>query len=242
MTASAAAARPGQPRAAAPFRSGCRDALSVAVAYLPFGLALGAALAATDVDRFAAWSSSWLIFAGAAQLVAVQMTDSGASAVVVVSAALIVNARHLLYSASMAPYARAWPRRRRWGGAYTLADPVYALAIVRYEQDDGGGSPRDRWHYLLGVSVVCWTMWQVLTAAGVLLGEALPSSVPLEMATALTFLLLLLPSLKNRASYAAAAAGGLVALASIGLPLGLNLVAGAVAGVAAGIWAGGRRA
>ena len=47
-------------------------------------------------------------------------------------AALVVNARMLLYSAALAPHAAGWPARWRWLGAYLLADPVYALAITRF--------------------------------------------------------------------------------------------------------------
>jgi predicted branched-subunit amino acid permease len=55
----------GLPRAR-PVRDGVRDALTVVIAYIPFGLALGAALASTSVDPVVAWSSSALVVAGAA--------------------------------------------------------------------------------------------------------------------------------------------------------------------------------
>ncbi|MFC8278136.1 AzlC family ABC transporter permease [Streptomyces sp. NPDC057271] len=224
------------------FREGCRDALSVVIAYIPLGLALGTAMATSGVDQFAAWSSSWLICAGAAQLVTLQMLGGGSGAVVIILTALVINARHLLYSASIAPYARDWPKRWRWALSYALADPMYALAHARYERKDGGGSSQDRLQYMIGVSLVCWAGWQVLIGAGVLLGDALPAALPLTVATPLTFLLLLLPSLKTTASYAAAGIGGLVSLAASGLPLGLNLAAGAAAGIAAGLWREGRHA
>jgi len=90
-----------------------RDALPVVLAYLPFGLALGATLAATHLPPLIAWSSSPLLFGGAAQLLAVQLLDTGASVGVVVLGALVVNARMLLYSAALAPYTAAWPGRWR---------------------------------------------------------------------------------------------------------------------------------
>ena len=154
-------------------------------------------------------------------------------------AALVVNARMLLYSAALAPYTAAWPGRWRWLGAYLLADPVYALAINRFQGPDGG-TARDRWRYYLAVGLVLWTAWMMLTVAGVLLGGVLPTSLPLDLAAPLTFLLLLLPLLTSRAAYAAAATGGLVAVAASGLPLGLCLLAGAAAGIAAGRLLGGR--
>jgi predicted branched-subunit amino acid permease len=68
------------------------------------------------------------------------------------------------------------------------------------------------------------------------LGRVLPSSLHLERAAPLTFLLLLLPMLTTRAARTAAVVGGTVAVAGSGLPLGSGLLAGALAGVVAADW------
>jgi predicted branched-subunit amino acid permease len=218
-----------------------RDTMPVVLAYTPFGLTLGATLAATHLPPVVAWASSPLLFGGAAQLLAVQLLDAGASVVLVVLGALVVNARMLLYSAALAPHSAAWPAHRRWLSAYFLADPVYALAITRFTGPDAGG-PRERFRYYLTVGIVIWIAWMGLTGAGVLLGGVLPASLRLDLAAPLTFLLLLLPMLTSRPAYAAAAAGGTVAVAASGLPLGLGLLAGAAAGIAVGGYLGSRHA
>lgn len=220
---------------------GVRDVLPIVLAYAPFGLALGATLGATHLPAWIAWSSSPLMFGGAAQLLAVQMLDGGAAAALVVLGALVVNARMLLYSAALAPHMAAWPRRWRWLAAYLLADPVYALAVTRFNGSDTD-SPRERLRYYFAVGLVMWPAWMGLTGAGVLLGTVLPSSLRLDLAAPLTFLLLLLPMLTSRPAYAAAVTGGAVAVAASGLPLGLGLLAGAAAGIAVGGWLGGRDA
>lgn len=217
MTTRGSAVR-ATPVTPSPVREGRRDAAGVIVAYVPFGLALGAALAATGMHPLVAWSSSPLLFGGAAQLLAVQLLDAGAHAAVVVLAALVVNARMLLYSASLAPHARDWPARWRWGGAYLLADPVYALAVGRFTRDDGIGDARERLRYYLAAGLTLWVGWQVITGLGVVLAGVLPASLRLELAAPLAFLLLLLPMLASRAALAAAAVGGLVAVAASGLP------------------------
>jgi predicted branched-subunit amino acid permease len=218
---------------------GLRDGATVVAAYVPFALALGAALAATPVDAAVAWASSPLIFAGAAQLVAVQLLASGAAVPTVVVAALVVNSRHLLYSASIAPHTHGWSRQARGLAAYFMADPVYALAIGRFESRDDGA--RDRLAYYVSVGVTCWVGWLSLTASGLLLAGALPMALPLELAAPLTFLLLTLPTLKNHATYAAAAVGGTVAVPAAQLPLGVGLVLATAAGVGAGAAAARRR-
>jgi branched chain amino acid efflux pump len=217
------------------------DSLGVIVAFVPFGLTLGAAMAATGVDPLMSWASSPLLFGGGGQLLAVQLLGAGADPVVVIAGVLVVNARFLLYGASLAPHVAAWPRRWRWAGAYLLADPVFALTAARFGPPDGGGGPRARLGYYLAAGVTLWTAWQVLTGLGLLLAGVLPRSLHLEVAAPLTFLLLLLPMLTGRAAYVAAAAGGGAALAASGLPLGIGVLAGAVAGVAAGALAGAHR-
>lgn len=223
-------------------RQGVRDSVVVIIAYLPFGLALGATLAATGVHPLIAWSSSPLLFGGAAQLLAVELLDAGASAAVIILGALVVNARMLLYSASLAPYTRAWRGRWRWLGAFFLNDPVYAVALARFGRAGGGGEARDRLRYYLAVGLTLWTAWQLVTGVGALLAETLPAALRLELAAPLTFLLLLLPMLASRAAYAAAAVGAAVSVAASGLPLGLGLLAGAAAGMIAGAMVAGRDA
>ncbi|HEX6871221.1 MAG TPA: AzlC family ABC transporter permease [Micromonosporaceae bacterium] len=221
-----------------PMYAGARDAIPMVMTLTPFALAVGGAMAATSVPTFTAWSSSWLVVGGGAQLVAVQMLDNGAQFALVIAMALIVNARHLLYSASLSPYAQAWPRRWRLLGAYFLADPIYALAIARFERVSE--RPAARLRYYAGIAAVLWSGWLLLTGAGVLLAGVLPESLPLTFAVPLGFLLLLLPMLNERPGQAAAVTGGVVALATAGLPLGLNVLIGGTAGALAGAYAGGR--
>jgi predicted branched-subunit amino acid permease len=90
-------------------RQGCRDSIAVIVAYVPFGLALGATLASTGLNPLLAWSTSPL-FGGAAQLLSVQLLDAGANAAVVVLGALVVNADGPLQRVP-GPHTSAWPAR-----------------------------------------------------------------------------------------------------------------------------------
>ena len=216
-----------------PGRDAVRDATAVIVAYIPFGLALGAALASTSVHPVVAWSSSFLVFAGAAQLVAVQLLAGGTGVAVIVLTALVINSRHLLYSASLAAHTQSWSRRTRGLSAYFLADPVYALAIGRFEtrSDEGGESHR---RYYITMAVTLWVAWITLTGLGGLLAGLLPAQLPLELAAPLTFLVLLLPTLKGRGTYVAGGAAGVVAVLATGMPLGLGMLLAAAVGVVVG--------
>ena len=215
-------------------RTGIRDALLIVLGYIPFGLAAGAAMAQTGVSPALSILSSPIIFAGASQLVAIQLLGSGAGIAVVVFSVLVVNARHLLYSASMEPHLADWGRGQRLGAAFLLSDPVYALAISRFEREGGPEPKRVQLGYFFAAGVTCFFGWSLLVVFGVLLGGFIPAWVPLELAIPLTFLLLVLPLIKDRAGLVAASVGGLVALLASPLDLGLGLMVGAVAGLVAG--------
>ena len=215
-------------------RTGIRDALLIVLGYIPFGLAAGAAMAQTGVSPALSILSSPIIFAGASQLVAIQLLGSGAGIAVVVFSVLVVNARHLLYSASMEPHLADWGRGQRLGAAFLLSDPVYALAISRFEREGGPEPKRVQLGYFFAAGIACFLGWSLLVVFGVLLGGFIPAWVPLELAIPLTFLLLVLPLIKDRAGLVAASVGGLVALLASPLDLGLGLMVGAVAGLIAG--------
>lgn len=213
--------------------AGTRHALLLVLGYIPFGLAAGAAMAQTNVHPVLSIIGSH-IFAGASQLIAIQLLSSGAGVALVVFSVVIINARHLLYSASMEPHLEQWSRGQRLAGAFFLSDPVYALAITRFEREEGAGSKSEQLGYFFAAGVTCLLGWTGLVTIGVLLGGLIPPWVPLELAIPLTFLLLLLPLIKDRAGLVAASVGGVVAFIAAGLPFGIGLMVGAIAGLVAG--------
>jgi len=214
--------------------TGIRDSLLIVIGYIPFALAAGAAMAQTDVDPALSILSSPIIFAGASQLVAIQLLGSGAGIALVVFSVLVINARHLLYSASLEPHLAGWSRGQRMLAAFLLADPVYALAISRFEREGGAGPKGAQLGYYFAAGITCFIGWASLVTVGVGLGGFIPDWVPLELAIPLTFLLLLLPLIKDRPGLVAAGVGGVVALLAAPLPFGIGLMVGALAGLFAG--------
>lgn len=216
------------------------DGLPLMVGYLPFGVVLGATIAASDVPDLAGWASSPLLFAGAAQLAMIELLDSGAALPVVVATALVINARHLMYSGAIAPYFAGTPLWWRLAAPFVMVDPVYTMAAVRFPEIADTAGQRRYWA-TLGLVLLAW--WSTVTAAGVVLGARLPSSLDLSLAVPLVFLALLVPAVVDRPTLTAAAVGGTVTVAANGLPLHLGLLTGALCGVIAGVVAetAGRR-
>lgn len=222
------------------FVHGARVAMPLAVGFTPFALALGAAFASTDLDPWVAWSSSWIIFAGAAQAAAVAMLDSGDAPAVVIVSCLIINSRLLLYGASLRPLMAAWTAAARGAVAYFLTDAVYAIAASHIGERPDAGAASHR-SFVFGAGLTAWASWVLLTGAGVALADSIPTELPLDLAAPLTFLLLLLPLLGTRAAKVSAVAAGVAAAVGAALPLGIGMLAGIVVGIAAGSWSGAAR-
>ena len=86
------------------FLLGVRDELPILVGVVPFGMIYGILALSAGVDAAAAQAMSAIIFAGSAQFMTVQLAGIGAPAAVMIITGFVINLRHALYSASVAPY------------------------------------------------------------------------------------------------------------------------------------------
>lgn len=220
------------PSSNTPFRDGVIAVSPLMIGVIPFGLIFGVAAAASSVGGAIGWASSWIIFGGAAQIATIQLLDAGTTAVVVIATALIIQARHIMYSAAMAPHFREFPPAWRWGLPYLLTDQAFAVSIIRYETVT---DPTYKRWFFLGAGITLWTVWQTTTGIGVLLGAQIPAAWSLEFTIPLVFLALLIPTLRTRPAVVAAAVGGTVALLGYSMPYNLGLIVGAMSGVMAGV-------
>ena len=227
------------------FLAGCRDEAPLLLGVAPFGMIYGIAALAAGVPAWLAQLASAIVFAGAVQLVIVQMLAAGAGFIPIALTSGLLNLRHVLYSASMAEYVRHLPRRWRLLLAYVLTDEAYAVAVLRYQQRHAAAADHAehtnatadlRHWYFLGAGFTLWAGWQLSTAAGLLFGTTIPPEWELDFAVPLTFIALLTLLLRERAGQAAALVAGLGALAFAALPYKLGLVAAIVLGLAAGAW------
>jgi 4-azaleucine resistance transporter AzlC len=228
MTTTATAA--GDPRRRE-FVAGMRSQLPLTLGVAPFGMAYGAYAAKAGISASLAQAMSVIIFGGASQFVAVRLITQSVPDAVVVLTVLLVNARHALYSASLAPYVDHLPRRWRWALAYLLTDEAYATTITHYRAP--GPSVHRHW-FFLGSGLALWAVWQATTGIGVFVGAAVPDSWSLDFALPLTFLAILMPALKDRPAAAAAVIAGVVAVIGFRWPYGTGLLTAMFAGMAAG--------
>ena len=220
------------------FLAGCRDEAPLQLGVIPVGMLYGIGAVAAGMPVWLAQLTSMVVFAGAAQLVIVQMLSAAAGALPIGLTAALLNLRHLLYSASVAGHVRHLPRRWRVVLAYLLTDEAYAVAILRYTrpaaEDQEQAEPDLRHWYFLGCGLTLWGCWQLSTALGIAFGARIPPEWDIDFAVPLTFIALLTLLVKERAGQAAALVAALAVLALAALPFRLGLVLAIVLGLLAG--------
>ncbi len=228
----ASAGKPSRDKSAgSEFIAGAFDQLPILLGVVPFGFIFGALAVRVGIPPLLAQGFSLFIFAGSAQFIAASLVADGTPTIVVVLTILVVNLRHLLYSANLAPHLSKLSRPWKLALSWLLTDEAFAMTTVRYQKHQG---PNTHW-YMLGTGLALWVSWQVSTAVGILLGTKIPESWSLDFALPLTFMALLAPTLIDRPAWAAALGAGLVSLLLVSLPYKLNLLIGALIGVSAGL-------
>jgi 4-azaleucine resistance transporter AzlC len=212
------------------FLSGAWDSVPTLPANVPFGFVAGAAAVQAGFSDLQAVALSALVFGGASQLAAIGLLERGAPLVIVTLTAVVVNLRYVMYSAAVAPYFREFTSKWRLVASQFIVDTTFAIAVTEYERD----AATDRLAYWLGVCATIYLGYVLGTAAGVVVGDAVPDGLQLDFAVPLLFLALLVPSITDEATGVAAAVGGLVAVAAAGLPMNVGIVVAAGLGITAG--------
>ena len=217
-------------------RRGVADSVPLFIPAIPFALVFGVVVVNSGIAPWLGWSTSPIIFGGAAQITLISLLGEGASVAAAVTAALIVGARHLLYSVTMAPRFQNQPRWFRWIGPYVLIDQVFALSMLNKEED-----PALFRTYFLAVGFSFWALWLVFTAAGLFIGPVIPESLKLSFAAPVLFTALLVTAIDRWEKLVVAIVAGCVTVFFADMPNRSGLLIGALLGVALGLLLEARR-
>ncbi|NCP86699.1 MAG: branched-chain amino acid ABC transporter permease [Anaerolineae bacterium CG_4_9_14_3_um_filter_57_17] len=216
------------------FWGGVRDELPILLGVIPFGMIYGILALSAGLPALEAQAMSAIVFAGASQFMLVELVKAGTPVFVIVLTTFVINLRHALYSATVAPYLQTLPLCWKGALAYLLTDEAFAVGVLNYQRR--GVTAYAHW-YFFGAGLALWSAWQISTAAGIFLGAQIPAVWGLDFTLPLTFLALVVPALKDRAGVATALIASLAALALIGLPFKLGLISATLIAIGAGLLA-----
>lgn len=169
--------------------------LPITTGVIPFGLVMGTVGAKTQLSLLQLMTMNITIFAGASQLAAVDLMGQQIPALVVIITGVIINLRHLLYSAAMSVPLKREPLWMKMLFGYVLTDQSYSLVVA---EESHFKSESDRLLFYFGSALVMVSAWQISVLCGFLFGNVAPQSLSLDFAVPLSFTALVLPTIKDK--------------------------------------------
>lgn len=151
------------PAVASPFQA----TLPVLFGYVPMGMAFGLLMANAEYAWYIAPLMGLLIYAGAAQFLAVGLLAAQAGLLEVAVTTLLLNSRHLFYGLSLMHRFKAhgW---RRFYLIFGLTDETFSLLSARPYRPDA-----DETAAQVRITALNQSYWVLGCALGALLGQAL---------------------------------------------------------------------
>jgi len=160
-------------------RKGITRAIPIILGYVPIGFAYGVLAGKSGLSEGNTLLMSLIVFAGSAQFIAVGLFAAGTGPAVVILTTFIVNLRHMLMAASLAPWLSGWKKRYLAFFSYELTDETFALHSMSAAQL---GACRLE---ALSLNVTAQGSWVLGTLLGIVASGAIGDVKPLGLDYAL---------------------------------------------------------
>jgi 4-azaleucine resistance transporter AzlC len=169
--------------------NGAKQALPIVLGYIPVGFAYGVLAQKSGLGIVNAVAMSIIVFAGSAQLIAAGLFGAGAGPLAIIATTFVVNLRHLLMSAALAPRLKGWKKWQIALFGYELTDETFALHSLRMAR---ANPPLLE---TFGVNITAQSSWVLGSLAGYLAGGRIADVRPvgLDYALPAMFIALLVP-------------------------------------------------
>lgn len=200
---------------------------------IPSGIAYGVAARAVGIGALDAQVMSLTVFTAAGQITAISLIGTDSTLVATIVTVLAVNAQIPLLGMAAARQLRP-TLFQRLQLSLLLTDGAFGIAAARQPL---------RHYVLIGAGVAMYLGWNIGTALGLTAGGGAPSgpgdpaASGLDFVVPLSFLAVLVPLIRDRATVVAVASAALVAIAVLQVaPIGVAILAAGVAGCVAGVY------
>jgi len=210
---------------------GAVDLMPLNLAVLPWGVLVGSLAIQQGFSVFEAQLMSALVYAGAAQLVAIELMSNNASILTLIATIFVISSRHFLYGLTLRNKLKLLPAKTRIATAFVLTDELFA-----YSGHKRAYMTKVRIYYGLSAGFSFYIAWNCWTFIGIVAGSFLPdlTQMGLDFAIAVTFIALVIPSIKSVSILIAVLSSAITALVLHLYSVELELIIAAFVGMSAG--------
>jgi 4-azaleucine resistance transporter AzlC len=211
------------------FFQGVRASLPIVAAAAPFGMLFGALAVDNGLTVGEAVLMSAIVFAGASQMVGLEMFGAKIAPWIIILSVFAVNFRHVLYSAALGRRIGLFADWQKAIAFFFLTDPQYAASEARADRK----MPLTMSWYM-GMALPVYVMWVVEALVGAVFGSLItdPAALGIDFLLPIYFLGLVL-GFRTRSNWLpvviASGLGSILAFYTVGSPWHVSL--GALAGV-----------
>ena len=189
------------------FLKGIQDVSPLMIPVVPFGIIFGVLAIELGFNGYTTMGMSIIIFGGASQIIFLQLFSAGASSLIILSSVGAVNSRHLLYGAVLSEHLSDLKLSWKIIISYFLVDQAFAVSNSYLKKNND----KNKHFHLFGAGVTCWTIWQITTFIGIILGSVIPDKLGLTFAIPLTFLALLINDFRKLINVIVILVSGIIA-------------------------------
>lgn len=219
-------------KAVAALAAGVKRATPIVLGYVPIGFAYGVLAGKSGLSVANTLLMSLIVFAGSSQFIAVGLFAAGTGPAAVILTTFVVNLRHMLMAASLAPCLSGWKKRHLAWFSFELTDETFAL------HSTSAGKLAECRLEALSLNMTAQASWVVGTILGIvasgLIGDVKP--LGLDYALAAMFIGLLVGQCENRVRVITAVlSGGIATLLYLAGWHQFHIIVATVAGATLGL-------
>lgn len=221
---------PVHPTKSKAFLKGTLAMMPLTIAVVPWGILAGSFAIEVGLTPIESQAMSAIIFAGAAQLVALGMVKAGIGLWSILITTLLITSRHLLYAIAMRSQISPLPLKWRLTLGFLLTDELFAIA------NQGKLHKFNPW-YALGGGLSFYIGWNIATLLGIVAGNAIENldEMGLDFAIAATFIALVVPTIKKPSILVCVLVSLTLAVVCAVFKIQAGLLIAAIAGMTAGV-------
>jgi len=175
------------------FLRGAIEMLPLCVSVIPWGILAGSMAIQAGLTFWQSVGMSAIVFAGAAQLVTLGLTMTGASLLTIVVSVFFITSQHFIYGLTLREFVSCLKTKLRLPIGFLLTDELFALSETKDKRSELTPG------YMIGAGLTFYLSWNIFSLMGIVMASSVPNldQYHLDYSIVATFITIVVPMIKK---------------------------------------------